>query len=599
IEHAIFVVMNKTPADRPQSAEQFAQLLGIQGSNTASMRVFTNTMQRRIPSGAQAILDRSRPWWRRTPAIAAAAIILFAVGAVALQTAFGRPKAAVAGPEARRLAVLYFTDMSRDSSLRPLADGVTESLTRSLSTASSYSVVSTTGAARFRGSALAPDSIARALRVGYLVRGEVEPEGNSVRIAVRLDEASGVNLQRVSLVIPAGSVLQARDTITTVVADLVRRQLGQQFQVQQQRASTSNADAWLLLQRGEAARSAMDVVAAQGDTIGRERWYHAADSLYAQAWALDPRWAEPQARRAQIAYRQSRLTRDPTAMRRWVAIGLAHTDSALAIDAANPDALELRGTLKYWSFLQNFEEDATRKAALIDEAKANLEKATEVNVRQAGAYSTLSHLYNNHPSTSSTDVLIAAQRAYEADEFLSDAELVLARIFLAAYDLGQFDKADQWCGVARMRFPASWRSFRCQLFLLTMRNKNPDIATAWRLADTVTALAPNARYYRLNSDMLVGAVIARASRSNPALADSARRVIRRSEGDAGLDPVRDLALYGAIGYVALGDYADAVRLLKIHLAVNPQKTASFRDDPGWQYRELAPYPPFRQLVGVR
>ena len=600
IENAIFVAMNKTPADRPQNAEQFAQLLGIQSGNTASMRVFTNTMQRRIPSGAQEVLARARPWWLKPPAIAAAALVLIAAGALTFWWALGgRSSAAPAGPEARRLAVLYFSDLSRDSSLRPLADGITESLTRSLSTASSYSVVSTTGAARYRGSSLAPDSIARALRVGYLLRGEVEPEGSSVRIAVRLDDASGVNLQRVSLAVPATNVLQARDTITTVVADLVRRQLGQQFQLQQQRASTTNPDAWLLLQRGEAARSAMDAVAAQGDTIGRDRWYRTADSLYAQARELDRRWAEPQARRAQIAYRQSRLTRDPVAIRRWVTLGLAHADSALATDADNPDALELRGTLLYWAFLNNFEEDATRKAALIDDAKTSLERATQFNVRQAGAYSTLSHLYNNHPSTSSTDVLLAAQRAYEADEFLADAELVLARIFLAAYDLGQFDKADQWCGVARARFPASWRSFRCQLFLLTTRIKDPDIGTAWRLADTVAALAPNPRYYRLNSDMLVGAVIARASRTNAALADSARRVIKRSEGDASVDPVRDLALYGAIGYVALGDHADAVRLLKIHLSVNPQKTASFRDDPGWQYRDLVSYQPFRQLVGAR
>jgi len=271
----------------------------------------------------------------------------------------------------------------------------------------------------------------------------------------------------------------------------------------------------------------------------------------------------------------------------------------LKVDPDNPDALEVRGNLRYWSWLSDFEQDPAKRAALIDAAKADLEKATSLNANQAGAYVTLSHLYNNHPKTSSTDVLIAAQRAYEADEFLATAETVLSRLVLAAYDLGQFDKADQWCMEAQRRFPAGYQTVRCQLFLLTTRAKNPDIAAAWKLADSVTAISPNPKFYRLNSDMLVGAVIARASKTNPALADSARHVIKRSEGDAALDRTRDMPLYGAIGLTMLGDKAEAIRLLKIHLSVNPQKVASFRDDPGWQYRDLQSEPAYKQLVGAR
>jgi len=610
IENAIIVTMNKNPADRPQNAEQFAQLLGIQSGNTASMRVFTNTMSRRIPSGAQAILAaNATPWWRRAPVIAAAGLVVVAVAVLATWWTVGRrTTAVVAGPEARRLAVLYFADRSRDSSLGPLADGLTEGLTRSLSTAASYDVISAAGAARFRGSSLGVDSIARALRAGYLVRGEVEPEGDNVRVSVRLDDASGVNLERASLAVPSANVLNARDTIVVIVGDLIRKQLGEQFQISQQRASTSSPESWLLVQRGEAARKAMEASGGQGDSVAVDHHYRAADSLFAAAQPGDSKWAEPHARRALIAYRRSRLTRDPGAMRKWVATGLLHADNALTIDPDNADALEMRGTLLYFSWLSNFEEESGKKAALIDGAKTALEKATSVNPRQAGAYSTLSHLYNNHPATSNTDVLIAAQRAYETDEFLSDAELVLTRLVLAAYDLGQFEKTEQWCSVARVRFPKGWRSARCQLLVLTTRLKPPDIATAWRLADTLTALAPNPRYYRLNSDMLVAAVIARASKATagvdaarlqPALADSARRVIRRSEADAAIDPTRDLNLYGAIGYTILGDKADAIRLLKTYLAVNPQKMSGFREDPGWQYRDLMTEPAYRQMVGSR
>ena len=211
----------------------------------------------------------------------------------------------------------------------------------------------------------------------------------------------------------------------------------------------------------------------------------------------------------------------------------------------------------------------------------------------------LSHLYNNFPGSTPTDVMLAAQRAYEADEFLSDAEVVLSRLVLAAYDLGQFEKADQWCGEATRRFPNGMRTARCQLFLLTTRARTPDVATAWKLADSVTALGGNARTVRFNSDMLVAMVIARAAQTNQSLADSARRVIKRSEGDATIDATRDLALYGAMAAATLGDRAEAVRLLKAYLAVNPQKIASFRDEPGWQFRDLTADPAYRQLVGAR
>jgi serine/threonine-protein kinase len=598
IENAIFIAMNKTPADRPQNADQFAQLLGLPLGNTATMRL-TPTMQRRIPSGPQAAAAlKARLWWRR-PAVIAAALVVVGAGIVSWRLlAGGKGGAATAGPEARRIAVLYFTDGSKDSSLGPIADGLTEGLTRLLSGASSFTVISTTGAAKFRASTLGVDSIARALRAGYLVRGDVEPEGaDKLRVSVRLDDASGVKLQSTGVTVARANVAHARDTLAVIVADFIRKRLGEQLQISEQRASASNEASWILVQRGEVERRAME--ASVGDTVAIDRHYRRADSLYAAAQAGDDKWPEPAARRALIAYRRSRLTRDPGAIRKWIAIGLPLADKALQVDADYADALEHRGNLHYWAWLANIEEDATRKAALIASAKVDLEKATSINRNQAGAWATLSHLYENFPGSSPTDVLLAAQRAYEADEFLAEAERVLNSLFLAAYDLGQFDKADQWCAEAHRRFPNGTRSVRCQLYLYTTRARTPDVAAAWKLADSIVALSPPAPSARLNADMLVAMVIAQASKATPALADSARHVVKRSEGDASVDPTRDLAWLGAMAYVMLGDKADAVRLLKAYFAVNPQTAVLLRDEPGWAFRDLASDPGFRQLVGLR
>jgi TolB-like protein len=601
IENAIFISMNKAAQDRPQNAEQFAQLLGLPMGSTASMRVMTPTMQRRIPSGAQQAIAalQVKPWWKKPGPWIAAAVLVLAVAFNWKRITGGGKPAAAADPNARRIAVLYFSDLSKDGSLTPVADGLTEGLTRALSGASSFSVISTTGALRFRGSTVAPDSIARALRAGVLVRGEVEPEGDKVRIAVRLDDASGVNLQRASLAVPSANVVGARDTLAVIVADLIRKQLGEQFQLAAQRASTSSGDAWLMLQRGEAARRLLETAVARRDSAEADKQYKTADSLYAAAAALDAKWADPEARRALAAYRRSRLSTDPTSVRKWVGIGMPHAEAALKLDPDNADALEQRGNLNYYAYLTNAEEDAAKKAGLIASAKADLERATQLNRAQASAFAMLSHLYNNFAGSTPTDVMLAAQRAYETDEFLNEAEVVISRLVVAAYDLGQFEKADQWCGEAKRRFPNGSRTARCELLLLTTRAREPNIGAAWKLADSLAALAGGSKPVRFNSDLLVAMVIARAAKSNATLADSARHVIKRSEGDATMDPTRDLALYGAMAAATLGDKADAIRLLKEHLAVNPQKIAGFRDDPGWQYRELMTEPAYKQLVGGR
>jgi serine/threonine-protein kinase len=97
--------------------------------------------------------------------------------------------------------------------------------------------------------------------------------------------------------------------------------------------------------------------------------------------------------------------------------------------------------------------------------------------------------------------------------------------------------------------------------------------------------------------MLVAAALARASQADAGLADSARRVARRSEGDATIDATRDLAFAGAFVYTLLGDTTDALRLLTAYLAANPQRVSSLRNDPGWWFRDISQHPGFRRLVG--
>ncbi|MBL0179461.1 MAG: hypothetical protein IPP98_10100 [Gemmatimonadetes bacterium] len=123
------------------------------------------------------------------------------------------------------------------------------------------------------------------------------------------------------------------------------------------------------------------------------------------------------------------------------------------------------------------------------------------------------------------------------------------RLILASYDLEDWTKANRWCDEMQRRYPASAQAPRCQLYLMTSRAKEPDVALAWKLADSITALVPKPqRFERFKSDLLVAAVLTRAN-----LGDSAKRVVDRSRGNPEVDPNLELPQYAAFVSVLRSD----------------------------------------------
>jgi tetratricopeptide (TPR) repeat protein len=200
-----------------------------------------------------------------------------------------------------------------------------------------------------------------------------------------------------------------------------------------------------------------------------------------------------------------------------------------------------------------------------------------------------------YQSNNLVDVKLAAQRAYEQDAYLSNADVVLSRLFYVSYDLGQFSDAVHWCEVGQQRFPQNAKFVECQLYLLTSKARDPDVALAWQLSDSLVKLAPEQDrvYQRLNAHMMVAATLARAGR-----ADSARRVAERSRGRPEIDPTRDLRYAEAFVLTLLGDKAEAISALKVYFAANPEKRAGFADDPSWWFRGLQEDARYKALVGA-
>jgi eukaryotic-like serine/threonine-protein kinase len=581
LETVIERALEKVPADRYQTAEQFAKAI-----NTASTGQVSRVTAARRSS-------RGRGWRRAGAAGAGIGAIAILAGAWLLFGRHGKRAAGAGDLQANRVAVLYFNDQSRDSSLRYLADGLTEALIDQLSPIRALDVVSRNGVAPFRGRDVPRDSIARALGATTLVAGEVEPAGTRARVTVRLvDGPSGAEVKHQSFELPLGAPLAIRDSLVNQAALFLRERLGDEVRLREQRAGTTSVDAWILLQRAQ--KTQKDAAASSGsDLAAAAARYATADSLLDQAEHADPQWIDPIIERARVAYQRSQLEREPRDADKWLTIGLGHANRALATQPQNPDALEMRGTILFRRFARGLEPDPAQADKLVSAAQTDLENATRLNPSQAATWNVLSVLYYQRRDL--IDANQAARNAYETDAYLSSAEAILFRLFVTSYDLEMFMPASDWCDKGHRRFPANPQFSRCRLMLMSTNAADPDVETAWRLASDAVRLTPerNRPYEQLYEQIFVAAVLVRAG-----LPDSARHVLDRSKGNADVDPQKELLGYEAFVRVMLGDKDEALRLLNEYLVANPKHREGFRKIIHWWWRPIQNDPRFKQLIGA-
>ncbi len=610
VEDAVMAALNKVVADRPQTAGQFAEMLGAPPGATASRftisratatrRTQRNTQQATPPAGSVTVTVK-RKFLITTGVVLTAGVLLLLGGLLwyLRRGGSGDLSAGAGGLDPHSIAVLYFEDQSDKHDLGYVADGLTEGLISALGSVPGLSVVSKGGVGQYRGGTVSRDSVARALRVGTLVTGSLEPENDSLRVTVRMLDDAGIELERATFKKSGKDLIALSDSLADEAAVLIRKRIGTVAQLTRTRAGTRNADAWSMFQRALQARNRGDSLYKAGDAAGFDRDYQSADSLAGVAERLDAQWADPIVLQGWLDFwRSRRATDDPGLANRTIDAGLAHAQRALALGQDNADALELRGTLTYWRWLYPLESDEVKRERLITSAQADLERATQLNPAQAGAFATLAHLYANRPDKTNVDVILAASRALEKDAYLSNADQILNRLTHATYDEGQFPDADRWCREGQRRFPRDGRFVECELLLMSSKFVEADAAKsparAWQLADSVVKLTPDERdqrYERLYTRVLVAGVLARAG-----LRDSAQRVLRATKDDPEVDPSRDLANTAAFIWLLAGDTTEALNQIKTYLVTNPGRRTDFQN-PNWWFRGISADPRYVQLVG--
>jgi hypothetical protein len=281
-------------------------------------------------------------------------------------------------------------------------------------------------------------------------------------------------------------------------------------------------------------------------------------------------------------------------MAKFVDDGMKSADAAMTLDSTNAGALELRGTLRYWRWLNDLIPDPKESARTLALAEADLQRSTTIDPHVASAWSVYSSLLTNKPEPDPDGAAIAARRAYEEDAYLSAAPDILWRLYSSAYDLEKPIEAKQWCDEGRRRFPANPRFVQCQLWLLTLRGIKTTPADAWRLVGSLKKITPEKdwAFESKEAAMLAAAGLARAG-----MQDSARHVLVQSRGNPEIDPSRDLVIDEAVVRVILGDTTDALNLLKQYLAANPDHRVGMANTQAWWWRDLKNTPRYRQMVG--
>ena len=589
VEDAILKAMNKVPADRFATAQQFAEALLVPSQATGQQR----RLSRYTTAGAT--LPAARRFSPRTIGLAAAVILVVGGGAVWIWSpGSGRAGGTIGGLDPRHVAVRYFQDLSPGKELGYLADGLTEGLIDQLSPVTGLNVISRNGVAPYRDADVSRDSIVRALGVGSLIEGTVEPVADRLRVTVRLvDGPSGADLDRKSYELAAGSAATVRDSITQEVSRMLRGRLGEEIRMRERRAGTTNVDAWVLLQRGERLRKDAGASLAAADTAAAGQRLASADSLLTQASSLDAAWVRPWVERGWTAFQQLDLASgfDQQYYSRWLTTGLAHAERALALAGSDADALELRGTLRYYQWILNLAPTSAAADALLVGAEGDLRASVTANPQQASAWALLSHLHLRLSQTA--EGKLAALRAYEADPYTQAAN-VLWRLYQSSLDLEDGVEAAKWCAEGGRRFPNEQNFVECQITVHALAGQRPDVDQMWQLLEeNVSLYPPNQREFRRRrGQMLVAMTLVRAG-----LPDSARRVAERARADQTVDNTRDLVYIEAMLRNMLGDRDEALRLVGIYLSANPQDRATMAKDYTWWWAGIRDDPRFKSLVG--
>ncbi len=339
VEQALDRALAKVPADRFATAGDLDAALDLSGLRSAP----------RVPLRV----------WRRRAIIASVAGLAALAGAYVLRS--GAASGTGSAASKNSVAVLYFDNLSPDTSDVYLAEGLTEEIIARLGQVERLAVKSRNAVRRYRGAAASdPTALGRALGVTHLLSGSVRRSGGHLRVTIELVRAAnGTRLWGEQYSRVQADLLAIEEDIGTKVTTAVAGRL-----LPAERASlavrpTANPVAYDRYLRGNyslALRTPQGVARAIGEyeaALRLDPGFPAALARIALAYAIYVDWAWPYAN----------VPSDSL-----LAHGLAAADRALRQDSTTSDAWMARGWLLSFKNPRTFEgvRESLQRAIALD-----------------------------------------------------------------------------------------------------------------------------------------------------------------------------------------------------------------------------------------
>jgi adenylate cyclase len=154
-------------------------------------------------------------------------------------------------PDKPSVAVLPFTNMSRDAEQEFFADGIAEDVITALSRYPSLFVIARNSCFTYKGRAVDVKQVGRELGVRYVLEGSLRKSGNRIRVTAQLVEAeSGKHVWAERYDRDLSDIFAVQDEITEAVAVAVVPVIADAELHRAMRKPPGSLDAWAAYQRG-------------------------------------------------------------------------------------------------------------------------------------------------------------------------------------------------------------------------------------------------------------------------------------------------------------------------------------------------------------
>jgi TolB-like protein/class 3 adenylate cyclase/cytochrome c-type biogenesis protein CcmH/NrfG len=270
---------------------------------------------------------------RKKLIVVAVALLLLITGFFLYKQFFGHTDFA---EKEKSIAVLPFTNMGNDKANEYFSDGMTDEIITQVSKIPSLKVISRTSAMQYKNSTKSLKQIAEDLGVSFVLEGEIEISGDSVRINARLIEASsdqhiwGDKYDR-----NIKELFTIQSEVAENIANALQTKLTPEQKKNLSKHYTENIEAYKLYRKGRWFWDKRDKVS-----------YDSAEANYQRAIELDPDYALAYSGLADCyIYNQQGLSQ-----MEGIQIARDYTNKALLLDSNLAEALTTKAFIQAYEY---------------------------------------------------------------------------------------------------------------------------------------------------------------------------------------------------------------------------------------------------------